>query len=158
MPGLWPTILLSPRLPVTWAFAPLPRFKEGHRTSALGGWLYGISAYSRHPTESMEFIKFLSSYDTQKFFAIQAGLAPSRIALYKDQDVLAAQPFFRDQFKVFSHASPRPHSPLYPALSHILQRYFSRALAFPDIDLLTEAHEADRQINRLLHLSDPGTS
>ena len=130
--------------------APIPAFKKGQSTSALGGWLYGISAFSHHQQEAMEFIRYLSSYDSQKFFAIHAGLAPSRTALYQDPHVLAAQPFFRDQFEMFTHAAPRPRSPLYPALSHILQRYFSRALAFPYLDLLTEAKEADRQIDTLL--------
>ncbi len=137
--------------------APLPRFPGGRTVSALGGWLYGISAYSRHREEAWTFISFLASYEMQKFFALHAGLAPSRTSLFTDPAVLEAQPFFRDQFAVFQGTSPRPRSPLYPALSHILQRYFSRALAFPaDSDLSAEASAADRQINRLLALTEEG--
>jgi hypothetical protein len=41
---------------------------------------------------------------------------------------------------------------VYPIVSHILQRYFSRVLAFPETDIVEEAKEADRQINRFLEL------
>jgi len=134
--------------------APLPRFSGGRSVSALGGWLYGISAYSEHPEQAWQFISFLSGYDMQKYFAIHAGIAPSRISLYADPAVLKAHPFYRDQFRVFQGTTPRPRSPLYPAISHILQRYFSRALAFPaDSDLHLEALGADRQINLLLDVT-----
>lgn len=133
--------------------SPLPRFSGGRSVSALGGWLYGISAYSTHPREAWEFIAFLSGQTMQKYFALHAGIAPSRTALFADPGLLQAKPFFRDQFAVFRETSPRPRSPLYPALSHILQRYFSRALAIPDLDLSAEAASADRQINRLLDLT-----
>lgn len=133
--------------------APLPRFPGGPSVAALGGWLYGISAYSQHQNEAWQFISFFSSHEMQKFFAIKEALAPSRTALYSDQDVLKAAPQFRDQFAVFQAATPRPRTPVYPAVSHILQRYFSRALAFADVDLEAEATSADRQINRLLRLT-----
>ncbi len=137
--------------------APLPRFPGGRSVSALGGWLYGISTYSRQPSVAWAFISFLSSQEMQKFFSIHAGLAPSRTALFNDAEVLTAQPFFRDQFAVLRGTSPRPRSPLYPALSHVLQRYFSRALAISNLDLAAEAAAADRQINRLLKLTEGNT-
>ena len=133
--------------------APLPSFRGGRSVSALGGWLYGISGYSSHAREAWEFIKFLSSEEMQRYFAIHAGIAPSRMALFTDPTLLETRPFFRDQLPILQGTTPRPRSPLYPAVSHILQRYFSRALAFPDLDLQAEAEAADRQINRLLHLT-----
>ena len=45
--------------------------------------------------------------------------------------LLEAKPFFRKQLPIFRTTSPRPRSPLYPALSHILQRYFSRVPTLP---------------------------
>ena len=130
----------------------LPRFAEGRSTSALGGWLYGISAYSRHPDEAWAFIEFMASPETQKHFAIHASLAPSRLALYADPDVLHANPQYKDLLPVFQTARPRPRTPVYPVVSHILQRYFSRVLAFPETDIREEAQEADRRINRVLAL------
>ncbi len=156
-PYAWEIANRSTRSAITGkvGVAPLPRFAGGSSTSALGGWLYGISAYSRHPKEAWEFIAFLSSQEMQKFFAIRAGLAPSRSALFTDPEVLAANPQFQDQVAVFQAAAPRPRTPVYPAVSHVLQRYFSRALAFTGLDLEAEAASADRQINRLLQLTEP---
>jgi len=130
----------------------LPRFSEGRSTSALGGWLYGISANSQHTDEAWAFIEFMTSPELQKHFAIHASLAPSRLALYADQEVLHASPQYKDLLPVFQTARPRPRTPVYPIVSHILQRYFSRVLAFPDTDILEEAREADRKINRFLAL------
>ena len=130
----------------------LPRFSEGRSTAALGGWLYGISAYSRHPDESWAFIEFMASPEIQKHFAIHASLAPSRLALYADPEVLRANPQYKDLLPVFQTAQPRPRTPVYPIVSHVLQRYFSRVLAFPETDIREEAQEADRKINRFLAL------
>ena len=130
----------------------LPRFSEGRSTAALGGWLYGISAYSRHPDEAWAFIEFMASPEIQKHFAIHASLAPSRLALYADPEVLRANPQYKDLLPVFQSARPRPRTPVYPIVSHILQRYFSRVLAFPETNIREEAQEADRKINRFLAL------
>jgi multiple sugar transport system substrate-binding protein len=131
---------------------PLPHFPQGRKVSALGGWLYGMSAYSRHPEETWKFIQFMTSADIQKFFAVKASLAPSRTALYGDREVLETHPQYETFLPVFRTATPRPRTPVYPIISNILQRYFSRVLAFPDTDILTEAQIADRQINRYLAL------
>ncbi len=130
----------------------LPRFAQGRSTSALGGWLYGISAYSQHPDEAWVFIEFMTSPEMQKHFAVRASLAPSRLALYADPEVLHANPQYKDLLPVFQAARPRPRTPLYPIVSHILQRYFSRVLAFPGTDIKEEAQEADLKINRFLAL------
>ena len=132
--------------------APLPHFSEGKSVSALGGWLYGISAYSQHPKEVWMFIKFMTSVEVQKFFAIHASLAPSRISLYTDEHVLESHPQYHAFLPIFRTAVPRPRTPVYPMVSNILQRFFSRVLAFPHTDILTEAQISDQQINRFLTL------
>ena len=131
----------------------LPHFPNGRSVSALGGWLYGISAYSRHPEEAWTFIEFMTSAEMQTYFARHASLAPSRTALYSDPRVLRANPQYKDLFPVFQTAKPRPRTPVYPIVSHILQRYFSRVLAFSETDVAEEARVADRQINRFLELA-----
>ena len=131
---------------------PLPQFPKGRKVSALGGWLYGISAFSHHSEESWKFIQFMTSADSQKYFAVKASLAPSRIALYRDREVLESNPQYESFLPVFRTATPRPRTPAYPIISNILQRYFSRILAFPDTDILKEAQIADQQINRYLAL------
>jgi len=135
----------------------LPHFPQGRKVSALGGWLYGMSAFSQHQEEAWKFIQFMTSADMQKFFAVKASLAPSRTALYRDREVLKTNPQYETFLPVFQTAMPRPRTPAYPIISNILQRYFSRVLAFQDTDILAEAQIADRQINRYLALFQPGS-
>lgn len=131
---------------------PLPHFPQGYKVSALGGWLYGISAFSRYPKEAWMFIQFMTSSEMQRFFSVHAALAPSRTDLYADARVLEINPQYKTFLPVFRTATPRPRTPAYPIVSNILQRYFSRVLAFPGTDILEEAQLADRQINRFLAL------
>lgn len=133
--------------------APLPGFSPGRTAATLGGWLYGISAYSQHPDEAWALIEFLSSQAVQKKFSREAGIAPSREALFSDPEVLARSPQLEHQRAVLHAATPRPRSPLYPAISHLLQRYFSRALAVDGLDLAQEAAITDAHIDRLLALA-----
>jgi multiple sugar transport system substrate-binding protein len=132
--------------------APLPGMADHEPVTALGGWLYAISPYTMHRPEAWEFIRFISSAPIQRYFAESAGIAPSRTAVLEDPGVLKANPHFRAQLSMFHHATARPRSPLYPAISNILQRYFSRVLAYRDVDVPAEAAKADAQINRLLEL------
>lgn len=132
--------------------APLPRFEGGERAAALGGWQYGISAFSQHPDEAWAFVEYMTSAETQRFLAVEASLAPTRTALYDDETVLARNPRFADQAASFRAAVPRPVTPAYPAVSNVLQRYFSSALADPESDVEALAKTASEEIDRLLAL------
>jgi len=98
----------------------------------------------------------MTSATMQKYFAIHTSLAPSRIALYSDPEILEVNPQYRELFPVFQTATPRPQTPVYPIASHILQRYFSRVLSSPEPNILQEAQLADQQINRFLKLVPTG--
>jgi multiple sugar transport system substrate-binding protein len=87
----------------------------------------------------------------QEHFAVRGRLAPALAALYDDPDVIAANPQFADQRPAFMSARPRPSTPLYPMVSNVLQRYFSRALSGTDpVDELARAAAAD--LNAVLAL------
>ena len=133
--------------------APLPHFEGGEPVSALGGWQYGISPFSRHPEEAWAFVRFMTSPETQRHLAIRASLAPTRTALYADPEVLARNPQFADQARAFRRAVPRPVTPVYPAVSEVLQRFFSAAVGRPGVDLERLAREASREIDRLLAMA-----
>jgi multiple sugar transport system substrate-binding protein len=129
--------------------ARLPHFQGGESYATLGGWQLGISNYSKHKKAAWRFIQFLSSKRIQKFFAIKAGKAPTRTALYQDQEVISANPHFAEMENVFLTAYPRPRSPLYPAISNILQRYFSRVISDSDSDIKSEAVQTSAEIEKL---------
>lgn len=134
--------------------AKLPHFPGGKSYAALGGWQLGISRYSEHKEAAWRFVKFLSSGKMQKFLALKAGLAPTRKALYDDPELIAAYPQFSQMREVFFTAYPRPRTPLYPAVSNILQRYFSKVISEPQSDIAKEAREASREIDKVLSLAD----
>ena len=132
--------------------AKLPRF-EGHASYAtLGGWQAGISSHSKNREAAWAFVKFLTGERAQKIFALRGGRAPTRKALYGDAEILESYPHFRDMKEVFLTAYPRPGTPLYPAVSNVLQRYFSKAISSPGLDLEKEAREASQEIDRIIAL------
>ena len=62
------------------------RASTGPGVSSLGGHNAAISVYSKHKATAFEFLKFLQSEETQKFFVTQGSLAPVLSALYDDAD------------------------------------------------------------------------
>jgi multiple sugar transport system substrate-binding protein len=133
--------------------ARLPHFPGGKSYSTLGGWQLAVSSYSKHKDAAWTFIKFLTSRKIQKQLAIKAGFAPTRKALYDDADVLKADPQFRSMKDVFVTAYPRPRSPLYPAISNILQRYFSSAISDRNSDIEGEARTAAQEMKKIISLT-----
>ncbi|MEE8559061.1 MAG: ABC transporter substrate-binding protein [Myxococcota bacterium] len=132
--------------------APLPHFEGGESVAALGGWQYGMSPFSRHPEAAWAFVRFMTGEEMQRFFALQASLAPTREALYTDPQVLERNPRFAEQAAVFKQALPRPVTPVYPAVSEVLQRFLSSAIVDRESDLEGLAREASVEIDRLLGL------
>ena len=130
----------------------LPAFPGHSPASALGGWQFGISRWSKHPDEAWEFVRFMSSQEAQKTLALQAGLAPARIAVYHDAEVQEKMPHLRFFLPAFKKARPRPVSPLYPMISQELQRFFSRAITERETDVSGLAQAASGRIERIVQM------
>ncbi len=133
--------------------AVLPRFAGGRSVAALGGWQVGIAAGSAHPAAARTFAEFLTGPRVQKILALKGGRAPTRTALYSDPEILRENPQFADFLGVFLTAHPRPSSPLYPAISNVLQRYFSAAISEPKSDIAAQAALAAQQIESIVALT-----
>ncbi len=106
----------------------LPSFPGHNPASTLGGWQLGSNKYSKHPQAAEKLIKFMTSAEIQKELALSIGYKPTRIALYKDEDLLREQPFLGMLYDVFLHAKPRPLSPYYMQITQILQPELSAIL------------------------------
>jgi multiple sugar transport system substrate-binding protein len=132
--------------------AKTPHFPGGQSYATLGGWQVGISSYSQNKEAAWTFAEFLSGERIQKLIALKAGKAPSRKALYQDREILKANPQFSDMKDVFLTSYPRPKSPLYPSISHILQRYFSRVISDPSSEIMREARSACDEIDKVISL------
>ena len=98
----------------------------GH--SSLGGWQYGINAFSKNPDASWKFIQHQLTPASQKTLAEQLSLTVTLKSIYTDPEVLAKNPFFAKLAPVFLTAQPRPVSPFYPDVSNAIQLRIHNAL------------------------------
>ncbi|WP_020681450.1 ABC transporter substrate-binding protein [Marinobacterium rhizophilum] len=83
---------------------------SGRPAGTLGGWQLAVSNYSAHPALAADLVMYLTSYEEQKRRAIEGSYNPTIEALYKDQDVLDAVPFFGSLYETFANGVPRPSS------------------------------------------------
>ncbi len=81
---------------------------DGKNTGTLGGWQLSVSKYSAHPEIAADLVMYLTSEAEQKRRAIEGTYNPTIAALYEDEDVLAAAPFFGDLYETFTNAVARP--------------------------------------------------
>jgi len=85
------------------AVVPLPKGGEdGQNADTLGGWQMSVSKYSDNVDAAAEVAVCMTSYEAQKFRATEGSSLPTIGALYEDEDVLAANPFFGQLFDVFN--------------------------------------------------------
>lgn len=91
------------------AVVALPK-GEGSESSAsaLGGSELAVSKYSRHPKEAADLVMYMTRPAAQKEVAIVGGFIPTFPALFKDVDVLKANPFYGELYQTFITAIPRP--------------------------------------------------
>jgi multiple sugar transport system substrate-binding protein len=110
---------------------PVPYGPKGNESSAaLGGWDIGINANidKSKVNAAVTFLKFIISEEAQKINAIEGGRLPVLQSVYKDQDVLKANPHFADLYSAFVSAKPRPVSPIYPQIADVMQIEIHKAI------------------------------
>jgi multiple sugar transport system substrate-binding protein len=130
--------------------AELPHFPGARSAPTLGGWQLAVNAASRHPEAGEALVRFMTAEPAQKRLAVAYGFQPSRMALYRDADLLAAQPFLGELERVFAAARPRPVTPQYVRVSQVLQAELSAAVS--GLRPAGEALErAQRGIEEILH-------
>ena len=107
--------------------SPLPAGEAPGATPAatLGGWQVAVSAYSNNPELAADVALFLASYDEQKIRAIEGTLNPTIMALYEDEDVLEAVPFFGSLYDVFINAVARPSTATAPDYAQVSAEFFN---------------------------------
>jgi multiple sugar transport system substrate-binding protein len=109
--------------------ARLPAVAGGEQSTCLGGWEWGVSAYSRHQEEAKKLAEYLSSPEVSKFMAINGSLLPTYPALYTDSEVTKAAPWFADAAAVVQTARARPVTPRYNEVSEVIRTTVNAVLA-----------------------------
>ncbi len=108
---------------------PVPAMKGGVSAGCMGGWQWGVSAFSSNKQEAVKLIRWLSSPEVSKMLAIKASNLPVFAALYQDADVLEVNPFFGAALPAVLGARPRPVTSEYRAVSDALRVNTSAVLA-----------------------------
>lgn len=113
-----------------FSVAPMPATAEGQSTAALGGQQLGINAHSDHPEAAYELMRFLTAPEQMIERMRVTGQLPAREPLYDDPRLADAGGVPPQQAReIIRRATPRPTSPVYSAMSEILQIHLHRALA-----------------------------
>jgi multiple sugar transport system substrate-binding protein len=110
----------SSKVKDTFGIAPLPG-ENGPGASSLGGHNAAISAYSKHKATALDFLKFLESEETQRFFVTQGSLAPVLASLYDDAELNQKLPYLTTLKTSIENAVPRPVTPFYPAVTKAIE-------------------------------------
>ena len=109
--------------------APIPPGPLATGSSTLGGWQLGISRQSRHPEEAWALIEYLTRPESQAYMSRTVGYRPSRRSLYLDPELAEENPILPRLLPIVERARPRPVTPLYLALSQVLQSEISAIVA-----------------------------
>ena len=123
----------------------IPTVEGGRPATCLGGWQWGVSAYSDNPEETTALVKYLSSPEVSQFAAVHGSLMPVFGDLYQDKDVAAAVPWFATARPVVETAKARPVTPRYNEVSDIVRTTVNAVLA----GTMTPEQGADQMQSRL---------
>ncbi len=107
----------------------LPHDKGGKSATCIGGWQIAVSAFSKNKQEAVKFARYLSSPEVSKMQAIMASHLPVFPQVYKDAEVLKANPWFADALPVVETAKSRPVSAQYPQVSDAIRSNMNAYLA-----------------------------
>jgi len=107
----------------------LPHDSGGKSATCIGGWQLAVSAYSKNKAEAVKFARWLSTPEVSKMQAILASHMPVFPSVYKDPDVLKANPWFADALPVVEGAKSRPVTPRYPQVSDVIRSNMNAYLA-----------------------------
>jgi trehalose/maltose transport system substrate-binding protein len=98
----------------------------------LGGWQLAVSRYSKNADVAADLVLHLTSAAVQKDRAIRGSFNPTRPALYKDPEVIAANAFMASLLTTFEESVARPSGEAglkYPSVSLALSNTAHDVLA-----------------------------
>ena len=127
-----------------WDIAPTPSDPDNSYTIAKGNQLV-ISEQCEHPQEAWEWIKYLTSKETEEYYYGDQfrRAVPTRLAVLKDPQYLRATrpPFHTDVFvDVLNRARELPIDETYPTWTATAQRFIDLLFISPSADLDQTMH------------------
>jgi multiple sugar transport system substrate-binding protein len=109
--------------------SPIPVAPGNQSSSTLGGWTFMINAQTDMPDEAWEFVKFMTSFESFKYLALDGGYIGARKAILDDPEVQEAIPTVKLAKDVLlDYATSRPVTEFYGDMSLEMQSQFNDAL------------------------------
>jgi multiple sugar transport system substrate-binding protein len=109
--------------------SPIPVAAGNESSSTLGGWTFMINAQTDMPDEAWEFVKFMTSFESFKYRAINGGYISARKAILDDPEVQKAIPTVKLAKDVLlDYATSRPVTEFYGDMSLEMQSQFNDVL------------------------------
>jgi multiple sugar transport system substrate-binding protein len=131
--------------------------EEGQPHAATqGSWGFSLLAGSRHKAAAIEVLRFFTSAEAQKELHLRWGYTPTRLSVFEDPELLAANPALADLQQALAAAVLRPLSPVYAQLSDLLYRDVNTVIT-GDRPVSTAMRQLQLNSERLL-LSSGGES
>lgn len=97
---------------------PYPRVTEDKEAKGpIGGFNWGVSAYSKHPDEAFDAAACLASKKSQEIYLEKDGVAPTISAIYDEESTKKIYPFYELIRKGLETGGPRPATPAYSDVS-----------------------------------------
>ena len=101
---------------------------DGPGISTTGGHMIGVSAFSKHHDNAVDFVKFFTSEDSARKLLVSQGTAPVWKSLYDDPQLNKQFPFLPVLKHSLDTGIARPKSTNYTALSLAIQQNVYSAL------------------------------
>lgn len=99
---------------------------NARNADTLGGWQLMLNKNSKNKDAAIEFVKFLTSAEAQKYNSVGRSLLPTRPNLYDDPTLLQANPYYKSLKPVFSGgAVARPSSVTADLYNDVSTAYFT---------------------------------
>src|SRR5574343_422131 len=124
---------------------------DGRNAATLGGWQLAVSKYSKNQKLAAELVTYLTSSSVQKMRAINGSYNPTISALYRDPDVLKANPFFGELYNTFTRAVGRPSSVSAARYNQVSNQFWNAThdVLSGKTDAKTSLAQLDAQLKRL---------
>lgn len=111
------------------AVLPMPAMEQGQSATCTGGWLWAVSAFSRHKADAAALVRHLATRDVSRFLAVEGALLPTFLDVYQDPDVLRKVPWFAEAAEVVRFGRSRPVTARYGEVSDALRAATNAVLA-----------------------------
>ena len=108
---------------------PLPAMAGGKSATCIGGWQWGVSAFSKNKAAAAKLVQFMAQPKASQFLAREGSLLPTSVAGFSSADVIRKNPWFLQALPVVQAGKSRPNSAQYGQVSDVVRTNASAILA-----------------------------